>query len=339
MLYATLSDRFLLAGRVLTVLILMCSFSASARDTDITTITLPVVDGQGATTMKFHVNARLDKPNSNITHAIIMLHGNGDDGLEWAKELSAMAAGRHVDASTLIVAPWFQDPNSDDPRPRDQVQWPLFWAFGLKSESSPSVTSFAVLDRIIDMLADRQRFPKLTKIVIAGFSAGGQAAHRYGMIGKALPRAEAAGIAIGLVVGSSRTYTYFSDQRVQANGEFGATNFRRCPLSNVWPYGLTHMEITLSAYLPTVTADEIAVLQKAYLARKPLYLMGANDNENDSGNGCAESVQGAGRRQRLENYAKYLSSLGDHPNVLIVPDLGHNHRVFDGKQQEDALFN
>jgi pimeloyl-ACP methyl ester carboxylesterase len=325
----------MMSGRILIVLFSMCSFSARAMAADVTTITLPVVDGQGPTIMSVHANAPLDKPNQNIKHAIVMLHGTGDDGLNWAKTLNAIAARLHVGASTLIVAPWFQDPDSDALRPSDQVQWPGGWAYGLRSQSSPGVTSFAVIDKIVDMLADRQRFPKLTKIVIAGFSAGGQATHRYGIIGKALPRAEAAGITIGLVVGASRTYTYFSDQRVQANGTLAAADLSKCDDANDWPYGLTSMP----SYLPTLSADEIAVLQRAYLARKPLYLMGANDNADDSGNGCGEAVEGASRRGRLENYAKYLESLGDHPYVLIVPGIAHSGKVFDGKAQEDARFN
>jgi len=330
-----ISDYFIMGGTVLSVLFLMCWFSARSMAADVTTITLPVVDGKGPTTMSVHANAPLDKSNPSIKHAIIMLHGSGDDGLDWAKVLNAIAAKRHVDASTLIVAPWFQDQVSDAPRPSNQVQWTGGWPFGLRSQSTPGVTSFAVLDKIVDMLADRQRFPQLTKIVIAGFSAGGQATHRYGLIGKALPRAEAAGITIGLVVGASRTYTYFSDQRVQPNGALATADVGKCDDANEWPYGLTNMP----SYLPTLSADEIAVLQRAYLARKPLYLMGANDNADDSGNGCGEAVEGASRRGRLENYAKYLEGLGDHPHVLIVPGIGHSGRVFDGKAQEEALFN
>ena len=330
-----ISDYFMMSGRVLAVLFSVCSFSAGALAADVTTITLPVVDGEGPTTISVHANAALDKPNPNIKHAIIMLHGSGDDGLDWAKSLNAIAAKRHVGDSTLIVAPWFQDPDSDDPRQPGQVQWTGGWHFGLRSQTTPGVTSFAVLDKIVDMLADRKRFPKLAKIVIAGFSAGGQATQRYGIIGKALPRAEAAGITIGLVVGSARTYAYFSDQRVQANGTLAAADLSKCDDANEWPYGL----MSMPSYLPTLNADEIAVLQRAYLARKPLYLMGANDNADDSANGCGEAVEGPSRRGRLENYAKYLESLGDHPNVLIVPGIAHRGAVFDGKAQEDALFN
>ena len=52
------------------------------------------------------------------------------------------------------------------------------------------VSSFAVLDALLQMLSDRQHWPALDLVVLAGHSAGGQFVQRYAVAGRA-PRCSA----------------------------------------------------------------------------------------------------------------------------------------------------
>ena len=47
-----------------------------------------------------------------------------------------------------------------------------------------TLSSFDVIDTILDRLSDRRLFPKLRKVVLVGFSAGGQFVSRYVAVGK-----------------------------------------------------------------------------------------------------------------------------------------------------------
>jgi hypothetical protein len=299
---------------------------------------LRLVDEPGATELRFHANAYLNG-DRKITRAIIMLHGSGDDGSGWAENLHDIAADRKAASSTLIIAPWFIDDLTDPPLPENAPKWSgvTEWLYGLNSKTKPGISSFAALDVIVDKLADRQRFPNLKTIVVAGFSAGGQMADRYGIIGQALPRAEAAGISVRLVVGGARTYTYFSEQRIGSDGtmaKLSDVQSRSCSEANSWPYGMTK----LPTYRKTPDATETEKLMRAYFNRKPLYLMGALDSENSSDNGCGERIEGISRRNRLENYAKYLESLGQKADVVLVESKAHTGSIFNHKRAIDALF-
>jgi pimeloyl-ACP methyl ester carboxylesterase len=309
---------------------------ASAFGAEIITTNLQLTEAPGANALTLHVSAPLDQPNPKIVRAVVMIHGAGDDGLAWAQDLEARADRRGISSSTLVVAPWFQEMEDIDAPLPQHMAWAdtWTWSFGYRSKSDPALSSYVGLDKIVDALSDRSRFPNLKRIVIAGFSGGGQMTHRYGIVGMALPRAEAAGISISLVIGSSRTYTYFSDRRPQPDGSFGAANLAACPDADEWPYGLTNLPL----YRPDPDIREIKTLMQAYLARKQLYLMGADDAEIDSANGCGEEAEGPSRRGRLETYARYLDGLGAHPDVLIVDGFSHDSRVFDGEAQDNALF-
>ena len=51
------------------------------------------------------------------------------------------------------------------------------------------LSSFEVIDRLFATLGDKVRYPNLTRVVLAGFSAGGQFAGRYGAVGRGVVRA------------------------------------------------------------------------------------------------------------------------------------------------------
>ena len=53
------------------------------------------------------------------------------------------------------------------------------WKQGDGSKTSPPVSSFAALDRLIAGIVRSHRFPGLRHIVVAGHSAGGQFVERY----------------------------------------------------------------------------------------------------------------------------------------------------------------
>ena len=88
---------------------------------------------------------------------------------------------------------------------------------------------------MIARLNDRDRFPALKEVVVAGHSAGGQLVQRYAVVGR--PAARSAGLRF--VVSNPSSYLYFSDERPQGDGRFAApSDAAVCPQYNRWKYGL-----------------------------------------------------------------------------------------------------
>ena len=88
--------------------------------------------------------------------------------------------------NTIIIAPRFIAGQRQAVAP-NEIMWPEggnSWRSGGMSPTNPTISSFDFVDEIVRKLADKKTFPNLTKIVVAGHSAGGQFATRYEMANK-----------------------------------------------------------------------------------------------------------------------------------------------------------
>src|SRR5689334_14149872 len=159
----------------------------------------------------------LDAANPAITRALIMVHGAGRNADHYFE--TSTAAGFLAGAldNTIIIAPRFiagQDKPSSN-----EVMWPEgqnSWRSGGASLNNPNITSFDFVDEIIRKLADKKAFPNLTKIVVAGHSAGGQYATRYEMTSKVY---NTPGVAISYVVANPSSYAWPTAMRPLPTGD------------------------------------------------------------------------------------------------------------------------
>src|SRR6185503_4408416 len=148
----------------------------------------------------------LDARNAGLTRALIMVHGasrNADHYFETATAAGFLAGALE---NTLIVAPRFIAGN-DRPSP-SEVMWPEggnSWRAGGMSPTNSTISSFDFMDEIIKKLANKKNFPNLTKIVVAGHSAGGQLATRYAMANKVH---NTPGVSISYVVANPSSYAW-----------------------------------------------------------------------------------------------------------------------------------
>src|SRR6266511_2500120 len=127
----------------------------------------------------------LDKRNASITRALIMVHGANRNAKHYFE--TATAAGFLAGAlgNTIIIAPRFIA--KPDTPAVNELLWPERgenWRSGGMSPTNPAISSFDFVDEIVRKLADKKTFPKLTQIVVAGHSAGGQLVTRYEMSNK-----------------------------------------------------------------------------------------------------------------------------------------------------------
>ncbi|MGS0896631.1 alpha/beta hydrolase [Burkholderia stagnalis] len=272
-----------------------------------------------------------DRPSPEVTRAVIVIHGklrNADRYFASAEKGRDAAADQGADVSgTLLIAPQFLatlDLSGRVDQPADLLRWDANgWMAGDDAVAPAAVSSYRVLDTIVERLADRTRFPNLKTVVFAGHSGGGQVVQRYAVAARETVVLAKEGIAVRYVVSSPSSYAYFDAERPGADGRPGPFDAAACPGYNDWKYGMDHR--------PPYLADRTPVrLEAAYVARRVTYLVGGKDDDPRQkalDRSCPAEAQGPQRVARGEAYFQYLQ--GRHPHGLnqslhIVPGVGHN---------------
>jgi pimeloyl-ACP methyl ester carboxylesterase len=298
--------------------------------------------GAGPARSMVYASYPLDAANPSITRALIMVHGAGRNADHYFE--TSTAAGFLAGAldNTIIIAPRFIA--GQDKPSANEVMWPEggnSWRAGGMSPTNATISSFDFVDEIVRKLADKKTFPNLTKIVIAGHSAGGQFATRYEMATK---MHDARGVSISYVVANPSSYAWpaavrpmplgdadpatadkealgAEGEKVHAKFEYGPAD-TKAPNYNRWPAGLEK----LAGYTANMTKEQLV---KQLVERPTTYLLGQVDilplgGFDSSPNAMA---QGPTRRARGEAFFKYVTeTLGATHSAIIVPECGHNDR-------------
>jgi len=285
----------------------------------------------------------LDRPNPAITRALIMVHGAGRNADHYFETATAAAFLARALENTIVIAPRFIAA-PDKPQP-NEVLWPNgrnSWRAGGMSPSHPTLSSFDFADELLRRLANRETFPNLTKIVVAGHSAGGQFATRYEMANRLH---DSLGVSISYVVANPSSYAWPAAVRPLPTGDadpstadkealgrdgetvhtaftYGPFDSTKVPGYAQWPMGLEH----LAGYTEKMTAEQ---LRQHLVARPATYLLGQVDVLPLGGfdSSPAAMAQGPTRRARGEAFVKYVNdSLGAKHDAIIVSECGHNDR-------------
>jgi pimeloyl-ACP methyl ester carboxylesterase len=271
----------------------------------------------------------LTEKNENIRRAFVLVHGatrNADDYFRTAVA-AAFLAGALDD--TIVIAPRFASKTGGscaDTLAENEVSWVCSgdsWRSGAVSPTHKNLTSFDFADELLKKLANKQVFPNLKAIVLAGHSAGGQFVNRYEMANRVH---DSLGVSVTYVVSNPSSYAYPDKVRPLADGkQMGAfADQAKCAGFNRWPYGFESRGNGYTAKVP----DE--QLKKQLGARPTVYLLGDQDTLPLAGfdDSCPAMAQGKTRLARGQAFASYaVSKYGakDHKTV-VVPLCGHNAR-------------
>ncbi|HMA19510.1 MAG TPA: alpha/beta fold hydrolase [Gemmatimonadaceae bacterium] len=344
----------------LAALFVVAPATASSQAAPCTTPTTPceqwVAIGGGPAHAMVYSTFALDKPNSQVTRAFILIHGtrrNADHYFETATAAAFLAGAL---GNTVVIAPHLKA-NTDTPAV-NEVLWPNrgdSWRSGGMSTSNPTLSAFDFMDDILRRLSDKKVFPNLTKIVVAGHSAGGQFVTRYEMANKVHGTL---GTSISYVVANPSSYAWPASVRplpvgnanpatadkealgpdgtkVNAQFTYGPFDSTKAPTFNHWPTGLEGR----AGYSAQMTDDQ---LRKQLAERPTTYLFGQVDVLPLGGfdSSPPAMAQGPTRRARGEAFVKYITdSLGARPNVMIVDECGHNDRcIFTTNEVFPAIF-
>jgi len=276
--------------------------------------------------------ADLTAPQPSVTRVVLIIHGTlRDADRYYAAGLAAAQAAGADPQRVVVAAPQFlATPDAAAlALPSDAPSWsPNGWKDGARAVRPPDgPSSFEVLDALLDALLDRQRFPALRDIVVAGHSAGAQLVQRYAAVGR-VAAAPAAGVSLRYVVANPSSYLYFDDRRVAADGSFAPYPRAVCPEFNRYKYGLEDA----NAY---VGSPDGLALARRYAGRDVTYLLGGDDRDPQSSSldrTCAAEAQGAFRLERGQRYVRALRLVvgPDAPlrqDLHVVPGVGHDGRA------------
>jgi hypothetical protein len=272
---------------------------------------------------------------AKITHAVVVVHGIERNA--HAYYLSALDAATAAGAadSTVVVAPDFQTA-ADDPGAADARWTSSGWRDGDGAVSPGGLSSFAVMDEMLVTLADRARFPHLSRITVVGHSAGAQYVEHYAAASRVPDTL--GGLPVNYVVANPSIYLYLSPLRpdpADPAGQRFAVPDSTCPY-NRYRYGLDRP----NAYVGNVSPARII---QQYTGRRITYLLGSADtyDNGDEDTSCAAELQGNSRFQRGQLFLNYLRQY--FPNSsrvqVVVPGVAHdNKKMFGSPQGQAAIF-
>jgi hypothetical protein len=292
------------------LLIVSCTASSSEREKPVAQLgkhAYTLRTAQGEASIPMEMSADITASHPDITRAAIVFHGKGRDvtGYFAALERAAEEAGgdsRH----TLLLAPQFlREEDVEAHRlPKQFLRWHEgSWSAGEPATGPVSISSFDVIDAILATLADRERYPNLTTVVLIGHSGGGQLLNRYAIVGKAA--AALPGIHIRFVIANPSSYFYFTDDRPAPDGSLTPFRSAVCHNFNHWRYG----PIDAPPYVGAGTPAAWDKYEHDYAAADVIYLLGTDDTDPkqaDLDTSCAGEAEGPERLDRGKAYFRYL---------------------------------
>jgi len=172
----------------------------------------------GGATMTYHGSADIEKhvPNSAKV-AMVMMHGARRNADYYFCNLKEIAEKQKYVAPShaLLIAPKFQK-YFDKPEDSD-----VFWNCSGLSNCWPSagdsdpgsgaiVSSFAMLDQLIELLSNQENFPMLEEILFLGHSAGGQTVLKYSTVTEVVANPH---MKLRFAVANPSSYVYFDKNR------------------------------------------------------------------------------------------------------------------------------
>jgi Carboxypeptidase regulatory-like domain len=287
-------------------------------------------------TLPICTTASLTQRNESIRRAIIVVapaETNTGGSVPGAASLAGLAG------ETIVVAPTFREAPSDP----NVLYWGGGWRFGDLSVNGPGVSSFQIVDDLVDQLADPALFPNLQYLVVTGFSAGGQFTNRYAAFSPKQQQIEQLTnyrIRFRYVVGAPSIYVYMDPYRWDPAAQaFGLPSDPACT-GDWYPYGLVRTGIG-GAYLGGVSDEQV---RTQYALRQVFYLVGAEDNQRDAAlvTSCEADLQGMNRLERAQLYQRHIAfffgASAPLHSLVVVPGIGHSDAVYTSALGLPTLF-
>lgn len=313
------------------------------------------------------------RQQAEVQTIVISIHGSERTADDYLCATQAALPPETNQNRFMVLAPWFLAPQ-DGPIDIHDEDWefksnpvivPLrwletndmechAWRYGADSLKPFSISSFTVLDSLLDVLWESRstRFPQLQRILVTGHSAGGQYTHRWALLSNHF--LFATNMDFRVVVANPRSFCYLDAQRyitsMQGYAQWQIPSTLEtwpCPLYNHWPWGWDNQTAQREYFFETPYKDVaislaggLKALIQRYAHRSVVYLSGQLDVETNGY--CMDLFQGIFRRERSRRYFLYLQNYFSTQLAqyrIEVPGVHHDHSLlYQSPEGQVALF-
>src|SRR4051794_10450314 len=296
-----------------------------------------VAAGGSTFQLPYCANRSLQQRDASVHRLVVVIHGTNRNASDYESWMETAAHDAGV-TDALIVAPQFLE-GSDGPSALELRWTSEGWKSGDESQTSPSVSSYAVVDQMIRGIVGSGDFPNLDDVVVAGHSAGGQFTERYA----ATNRVDGTiGVPMRYVVANPSSYLYLSPERPVSGSttQFAVPSSSSCPGYDTYKYGLNGLN-------PYAGAVGAAGIRSQFESRHVAYLLGSSDTDpNDSSldKSCEGEMQGPYRLARGQAFYNYLghvygSGVYATQSETIVQGVAHDaNGMFCSPEGRGVLF-
>ena len=285
-------------------------------------------------------NHPINIQDTAIETLIISIHSSSPIAQTYLESAQiATNYAQNTEDNTLIIAPqFFQDNQFEEPIPPTLLYWDQYPFWGSQralrgpDRQSLNISTFSVLDKLLETITRSNFFPNIRRVIVLGHSAGGQMVQRYAASNifesnYAIQRC----IKMKYLVMAPSSYVYLNNERIEENSsnvfEIPTGSYLNdCYAFNSYGYGLNnlysyHDELGLSS----------EVIRLQYKERNVLYLVGSEDNNPDDpflSTTCYSMLQGTNRLERAQIYFEYLkyyygTQITNKHMFKIVQNVGH----------------
>lgn len=269
---------------------------------------------------------------AQVNRAVIVVHGTDRNADDYFTDVAESARRAGAESDTLILAPRFQTLD-DNPAATDLYWTSSGWKQGDGSRNpGATVSSYAAVDRLLEHLADSDRYPALKTIVVTGHSAGGQLLSRFAATSRT--EGKLANRSLIYAIANPSTYLYPTRHRPAGSHQFAVPG-AGCPDYDEYPYGLEKR----NSYTAALTPGEI----EAHLKQRTIVVfLGEADTGLDYlDTSCGANLQGRNRFERGSAYVEYLETYFHPPGLVraTVPGVGHSGKdMYQSPEGQALLF-
>ena len=249
--------------------------------------------------------------------ALLVVHGANRDADNYFNFLMATLQAANLEDKVVLIAPFFK--NNQEASGNDAYWTNTGWREGNNSLDPASASSFEVMDRVLEQLADKAHFPVLKKILITGHSSGGLFTHLYAAANK--QDGHYPHLAFEYIPANSQYYYYPDGQRIDENTNQLYTP-SGCTGYAIYPIGFNILP-------PYLSETSEGAFNGQFTSRSITYLLGNGTGPDPTLNtsDCYATLLGSTRYRRGENMFRYMELAfpgGHNHQKTIVAGIGHD---------------
>ncbi|MDD7886290.1 Ig-like domain-containing protein [Flavivirga sp. 57AJ16] len=255
---------------------------------------------------------------NSINQLVIVVHGLQRNANDYFSYMASSLKSLDMEENTLFISPYFKDSSAAT---GNDLYWDNGWREGANSSNpSASISSFTVIDAIIEKIVASGNFPNLTTIFVTGHSSGAAFVQHYALANRA--ENTYADINFEYSIANNQYFYYPDGLRYDENSQQFITP-TGCSGYDFWPYGYAFS-------IPYLDGIEQSVITEQQVTRKTTYLLGSNDTSTEGSlntTDCQATLLGENRLKRGENIYLYMQTFYGATNnheKIIVNNVGHD---------------